>query len=105
MRPEARQRWINGSGQPLELARLDVSVLHGLVLPTTGVSPEGVRYTGNPSEVWAALRSGNAKAAWLLREIPLSTVYQLAETGHVMPPKSTYFYPKVPSGLAIHPFD
>lgn len=105
VRPEARQRWIKDSGQSLALARLDVSVLHGLMLPAVGISSEGVRYTGNPSEVWAALRTGSAKAAWLLREIPLPTVYQLAQAGHVMPPKSTYFYPKVPSGLTIHPFD
>jgi uncharacterized protein (DUF1015 family) len=105
VRPAARKQWVAGSGQPSELARLDVSVLHGLVLPATGVASEQVRYTGNPSEVWAALHSGSAKASWLLREIPLPIVYKLAEAGHVMPPKSTYFYPKVPSGLTIHPFD
>ena len=104
VRPEARERWVVGSGQPSDLARLDVSVLHGLLFPAMGVSSEQVRYTGNPSEVWAALRSGSAKAAWLLREIPLAIVYKLAEAGHVMPPKSTYFYPKVPSGLTINPF-
>ena len=105
VRQEARQRWISGSGQPAELAGLDVSVLHGLVLPAAGIAAERVRYSGNPADVWAALRSGSAQAAWLLREIPLPTIYQLAEAGHVMPPKSTYFYPKVPSGLTIHPFD
>jgi len=105
VRPAARKRWIAGSGQPPELARLDVSVLHGLVLPAAGVASEQVRYTGDPSEVWAALRGGGAKAAWLLREIPLPVIFKLAEGGHIMPPKSTYFYPKVPSGLTIHPFD
>jgi uncharacterized protein (DUF1015 family) len=105
VRPAAREQWVAGSGQPPELAQLDVSVLHGLVLPATGVASEQVRYTGNPSEVWAALRSGSAKASWLLREIPLPTIFTLAEAGHVMPPKSTYFYPKVPSGLTIHPFE
>lgn len=105
VRPAAREQWIAGSGQPTGLAQLDVSVLHGLVLHATGVPSEQVRYTGNPSEVWAALRSGSAKAAWLLREIPLPVIFTLAEAGHVMPPKSTYFYPKVPSGLTINPFE
>lgn len=105
VRPEARKRWIAGSGQTPELAQLDVSVLHGLVLPAIGVASEQVRYTGNPAEVWTALRNGGAPAAWLLREIPLPVIFKLAEAGHIMPPKSTYFYPKVPSGLTIHPFE
>ena len=103
--PAARQQWIAGSGQPRELAQLDVSVLHGLVLPAAKITSEHVRYTGNPSEVWEALHSGSAKAVWLLREIPLPTIFALATDGRVMPPKSTYFYPKVPSGLTIHPFE
>ncbi len=105
VRSEARTRWMAGSGQPQGLAALDVSVLHGLVLPAAGVAPEQVRYTGKPADVWTALQEGTAQAAWLLREIPLPTVYQLARAGHVMPPKSTYFDPKVPSGLTFYPFE
>ena len=46
-------------------------------------------------------RSGGS--VWLLRGIPLADVYDVAAQGLTLPPKSTYFYPKVPSGLAIHP--
>ena len=53
-------------------------------------------------QVFEAVDQGKAGAAWLLRGIPLPTVYQLASQGLAMPPKSTYFYPKVPSGLTIN---
>jgi uncharacterized protein (DUF1015 family) len=105
VREAVRRRWVAEAREPAELAGLDVSVLHGLILPATDIVSEQVRYTGNPAEVWAALQNGQAKAAWLLREIPLAVIFKLAQAGYVMPPKSTYFYPKVPSGLTIHPFD
>jgi len=43
--------------------------------------------------------------ALLLRGLPLRQVYAMASTGQMLPPKSTYFYPKVPSGLVIHSFE
>ena len=60
-----------------------------------------MRYTGNFHEAVSA----PVGAVWLLRGIPLETVYQLAKQGVMMPPKSTYFYPKVPSGLTINLLD
>ena len=99
--PEAAARWLKQAGSPQELAALDVSVLHGLLLPALGVAAPQVRYTGNLQE---ALTSP-AGAVWLLRGIPLETVYRLAQAGIMMPPKSTYFYPKVPSGLTINLLD
>jgi uncharacterized protein (DUF1015 family) len=103
VRPEVRERWRTSSGQPPDLAALDVSLLHGLLLPAVGNAPGQVRYTGSPQEVWASLREGTAAGAWLLQGVPLGAIYALARAGQVMPPKSTYFYPKVPSGVTFHP--
>lgn len=99
--PSAAERWVKRAGPPRELAALDVSVLHGLLLPALGVAAPQVRYTGNLQEAVTT----PAGAVWLLRGILLETVYQLARQGIMMPPKSTYFYPKVPSGLTINLLD
>ena len=100
VRPERLARWLMAPTVPLPLATLEVSVLHGLLLPGHG----RVNYTPDASQALAAVDRGEGSAAWLLRGISLDHVYALAAQGLALPPKSTYFYPKVPSGLAINPF-
>ncbi len=109
--PPALAQWLAAPAAPAGLASLDVSILHGLLLPALGVtaaqavsgasSGPAVRYTADAAGA-AASAAGNT-CAWILRGIPLERVYTLASEGLILPPKSTYFYPKVPSGLAINP--
>ena len=42
---------------------------------------------------------------FLMNATPVAQVREVAEAGEVMPQKSTFFYPKVPTGLAIHTLD
>jgi uncharacterized protein (DUF1015 family) len=49
--------------------------------------------------------SGEADAAFLLREPRLEDVFAVARRGELMPSKSTYFFPKPLSGLLFHPVD
>ena len=112
LKPEPLARWLMAPPVPLALAALDVSLLHGLILPRLGIttasngtSGEGIRYTATSAEAIQAVTRGKAASAWLLRGIPLQQVYALAAQGLTLPPKSTYFYPKVPSGLTINPCD
>ena len=93
-------RWLMSPPVPLPVAQLDVSVLHGLVLPQLEVSQ--VTYHADIQEALQAVARGEAHGAWLLKGIPLAQVYALASQGFTLPPKSTYFYPKVPSGLTMH---
>jgi uncharacterized protein (DUF1015 family) len=65
--------------------------------------PSGVTYTPHAQEAIAAVDSGEAEAAFLLRPPTVSQVRAVAERGETMPQKSTYFYPKLPSGLLFHP--
>ena len=88
---------------PLPLAKLDVSLLHSLILPDLGVPQTAVRYHASIPEVTRAVDRREAGSAWLLRGIPLTQVHALAVQRFTLPPKSTYFYPKVPSGLVINP--
>lgn len=111
--PAALAQWLAAPSVPAGLASLDVSLLHGLLLPILGVSPAqavsgaasgpAVRYTADAGHAAASAGAGSRACAWLLRGIPLERVYALASEGLVLPPKSTYFYPKVPSGLALNP--
>jgi hypothetical protein len=64
---------------------------------------EGVTYTPHEDEAKAAVASGAAEAAVLVRAPTVELVRELAERGETMPQKSTYFYPKLPSGLLFHP--
>jgi uncharacterized protein (DUF1015 family) len=103
VQPEPLARWLMAPDVPLPLAALDVSLLHSFVFPGVGLSAPEVRYEADASEALRAVRQGGADSAWLLRGVPLAQVYALASQGLSLPPKSTYFYPKVPSGLAINP--
>ena len=97
-------RWLMAPPVPLPLATLDVSLLHGLILPSLHVNGAGVRYPANASQALEAVDcGGQGSSAWLLRGISLKHIYTLASQGFILPPKSTYFYPKVPSGLVINP--
>jgi uncharacterized protein (DUF1015 family) len=89
--------------------RLDVAVLEREVLvPDLGadqaaLAHDGVlSYTKDASEAAALVASGRAAAAFVLRPIPKSAVAAVAEAGDTMPQKSTYFAPKLLTGVAFH---
>jgi uncharacterized protein (DUF1015 family) len=67
------------------------------------LGPEDVRYTADLQEAVAAVDGGDAQAAFLLRPTPIEQVFEVAQRGDVMPQKSTYFFPKLLSGLLFHP--
>jgi uncharacterized protein (DUF1015 family) len=77
---------------------LDVDVVDAL-------QPQGVTYTAQRAEAVAAVDRGDAEAAFLLRPTPLDAVFERARRGEVMPQKTTYFFPKLTSGLLFHPLD
>jgi uncharacterized protein (DUF1015 family) len=86
-----RYELLNGDG-------LDVDVVDAL-------QPQGVTYTAQRAEAVAAVDRGDAEAAFLLRPTPLDAVFERARRGEVMPQKTTYFFPKLTSGLLFHPLD
>jgi uncharacterized protein (DUF1015 family) len=80
------------------LARLDVSAVDRLPL-------QGVTFTPFAAEAEAAVESGRATGAFLVRAPTIAEVQAIARNGQTMPQKSTYFYPKLTSGLLFAPFD
>jgi uncharacterized protein (DUF1015 family) len=67
--------------------------------------PRGVTYTPSREQAVAAVDRGDAQAAFLLRPTRIEDVFAVARRGDVMPQKSTYFFPKLTSGLLFHPLD
>jgi uncharacterized protein (DUF1015 family) len=69
------------------------------------IAPEGVTYTPQRADAVATVDRGDAEAAFLLRPTRIEDVWAVARRGETMPQKSTYFYPKLTSGLLFHPLD
>ncbi len=95
--------------KPAVLRRTDVTVLHaGILESVLGITPEAQAAKTNlwyPQDAVAALRDlrgGRGQALFLMNATPVAQVREVAEAGEVMPQKSTFFYPKVATGLAIH---
>jgi uncharacterized protein (DUF1015 family) len=68
-------------------------------------APSGVTYTPLREEAVATVDRGEAEAAFLLRPTRIEDVWEVARRGDVMPQKSTFFYPKLTSGLLLLPLD
>jgi len=93
-------------------AKLDVVQLHSIVLDKLlGLSQDritklgNVRYIREVSEALGQVKSGEADVAFLIRPITLDQLRDISLSGDVMPQKSTDFYPKLLSGLAIYALD
>jgi uncharacterized protein (DUF1015 family) len=91
---------------------LDTRVLEDLVLRgALGMTDDdidhkrGLDYSKNTPDAVDAVLTGRADAAFYMRGIPVEQIQQVAATGENMPPKSTYFYPKVPTGLVFNPLE
>ena len=66
------------------------------------LAPQGVTYTPSLAEAVAAVDRGEAEAAFLLRPPRIEDVWEVARRGETMPQKSTFFYPKLTSGLLLY---
>jgi uncharacterized protein (DUF1015 family) len=67
------------------------------------VVPHEIRYQHGVDRVLGALRSGDAQWGVLLRPVPIAEIRRTATEHVLMPPKSTFFAPKPPTGLVIRP--
>jgi uncharacterized protein (DUF1015 family) len=64
----------------------------------------GIGYAKSVEEVTAAL-DGGYQAAFVLRPTPVEQVRAVAAAGETMPPKSTYFFPKLLTGIVFNPLE
>jgi uncharacterized protein (DUF1015 family) len=96
--------------KPEPYRRLDTAVLEALVLTgPLGLSEDdishlrGLGYSRTDDEALRLVLDGTYDAAFFLRATPVEQVRDVAATGVNMPPKSTFFFPKVPTGLLFNP--
>jgi uncharacterized protein (DUF1015 family) len=97
------------AGMPAPYRRLDTAVLEAIVLKgALGMSDDdishlhGLGYSKNFDDAFEAVDTGRADAGFFMRATPVEQVQEVAEAGESMPPKSTYFHPKVPTGLVFN---
>ena len=98
------------TGMPEPYRRLDTAVLEAIVLRgALGMSEDdishlrGLDYSKGLDDAIERVESGEADAGFFMRATPVEQVREVAGAGESMPPKSTYFYPKVPTGLVFNP--
>jgi uncharacterized protein (DUF1015 family) len=114
LRPEGRAAMEQLAGEHANASpawrALDVAILHELALSRgLGVGEEAVRagehvtYTRDAEAAIAAVRAGEAELAFLLAPTPPAAIRDVARAGDRMPQKSTYFYPKLITGLVVNP--
>ena len=93
-------------------AQLDVVQLHRIVLEfllglthESIANTENIRYIRNAQEAVEQVHTGKANIAFLIKPVTLQQLNDISLSGDVMPQKSTDFYPKLLSGLAIYALD
>lgn len=93
---------------PPPLRPLDVVLLHGFLLEKLlGIAPEAVtagrfvKYYKEPAKAAADLASGAIQAAFFLNPVSMQEFRDVSLSGHVLPQKTTFFYPKILTGLVI----
>ena len=97
---------------PPSLRKLDVTVLHGVILgPLLGIdaaalaSQTNLTYTHDTAEALRRVAASDAQVAFFLNPTKVEQVLTACEAGFVLPQKSTYFQPKLGTGLVMYPLD
>ena len=98
------------AGKSNAYRRLDAAALEALILRgALGMSEDdiaakrGITYQSSLEGALGKLDSGEADAAFILRPTPVEQVREVAAAGETMPPKSTYFFPKLLTGIVFNP--
>jgi uncharacterized protein (DUF1015 family) len=106
LKPDVLPDRLPSLAQSTAVRELDVARIESLVVKEVlgaGTSTPIVRYVADADEALRTVQHGGAAVAVLLNPTRVEQVFAVADAGDVMPPKSTYFVPKVPSGLVLRP--
>ena len=108
VRPQRLESATSGGAEVTEVTRDGSRVVQGpagmldvQLVDTLG--HDGISYTPDAEEAQRRVRDGEAAVAYLLRPTPIQDVFEHARRGEVLPQKTTYFFPKLISGLLFHP--
>ena len=92
------------------LGELDLTYLHALILEEKlgidrAAMDRHVRYTRDWDQTFAELSAPGVQALFLMNSTRLDLLRAVVDEGRLMPDRSTWFHPKLPSGLIVHPVD
>jgi uncharacterized protein (DUF1015 family) len=85
--------------------RLDVTILKHFILDRLNIISQDLCFTNDVDEAMNLVNNNQFEAAFLLNPIKINQLRDIALSGERMPPKTTYFYPKVLSGLVVNKFE
>lgn len=95
---------------PDVLKKLDLTVLHKVLITKEfgfteeeQMAQDGIIYIKQESEAFDLIDSGRAEASFIMAYPKIKDIKEISEAGYRMPQKSTYFYPKLLSGIVINP--
>jgi uncharacterized protein (DUF1015 family) len=99
------RRGTSGSARDLDVHILHHEIFHAMLGlgPDTWAKGGAVRYVQSVDDCIASVSSGEAELAAIVNPTRMEEVEAIALAGGKMPPKSTYFYPKLPSGVVFNP--
>lgn len=102
--------WLLRLRKPDQTTSISSIALHEVFLREgAGLTKEGqlqrISYVKDSGEAVEQVRTGTAQAAFLMAAPEVGQVRSSAASGRRLPPKTTYFWPKVPTGIAIQPID
>lgn len=109
--PEALRASLPADAPPawraLDVSLLQYAVLEGLLGIDVARLARGdaLEYTEDGAEALEAVASGRVPLAFLLNATPVEQILAVADAGERMPQKSTFFYPKMATGLVMYPLD
>jgi len=97
---------------PEVLKTLDLIVLHKVIISKEleytqeeQMAQDGILYIKQESEAFDMIDLGKAEASFIMAYPKIQDIKRISEAGERMPQKSTYFYPKLLSGIVINPLD
>ncbi len=107
---ESLNSFLEEKGLPDVMKKLDLTVLHKLVLSEflefsedDQMKQNGVKYLKKLQEAIEAIEKGEASVVFIMATPSIQLIKDISSRGYKMPQKSTYFYPKLTSGLVINP--
>jgi len=97
--------FFKGKGTPESLRKLSVNIAHtGILKDLFGIRDDDISFVMDASEAVRLVNEGKSDLALFVPSTTVEEVKEVADHGLYMPPKSTYFFPKVLAGLVFHKY-
>ena len=88
-----------------EFRQLDATILKYFILDRLNIQSDDIMYTKDLQEATGLVDESRADASFIMNPVKIQQLKAIALNGERMPPKTTYFYPKVLSGLTVYRMD